>query len=108
MVFISLVAFCFFCWLTLYYLIEIRENYKGWTSYFKLIQPISIITLAYMQTKGKWVFKQQFIITDEAFNWKLRVFSGSTIVKWVDIDEVKIENGYLLLLIKTKKKSKLI
>jgi len=103
LILITLAVICVLLTLTLYYLIEIKGNYKGWTSYLKLIQPILMIFLIYIQSTGKWIFKRNFVMTDEEVSWKLRTLITPVKLSWNDIKEIRIDKNFLQFLLTNRK-----
>jgi hypothetical protein len=90
LVLISLTFICFCLGLTIYYLVEIRQNYKGWTSYLRLTTPVLMATLIYLQSTGKGIFKRHFILTNQEILWTFSFISGTTTLKWTDIYKIDI------------------
>ena len=90
LVLISLTFICFCLGLTIFYLVEIRQNYKGWTSYLRLTTPILMAILIYFQSTGKGIFKRQFILTSQEILWTFSLIGGTVRIKWTDIHKIDI------------------
>lgn len=63
---------------TILYFTSKTNNYSNYKSYLKFTAPILFAVFIYFNLAQKWVFKKEFILSNEGLSWALGYYNSNT------------------------------
>ena len=73
---------------TILYFTSKTNNYSNYKSYLKFTAPILFAVFIYFNLAQKWVFKKEFILSNEGLSWALGYYNSNTYFYWTDVEKV--------------------